>query len=94
MAQLDIPALVAKVKSLEAALPGFCDKAIAELTAVEGNMIGNFIFTHIGISDPKAVEEELISALKMVKSFVGKEAAYVDAFLELILSLAPAKVAS
>lgn len=93
MAQLDIGALVKKIHEAEIALPGFCDKAIAAITAAEGGMIGDFILHHLGIADPKAAEEEVVAGLRFVKSAVAQGGGFIEPFLSLLLSLQPAKAA-
>jgi hypothetical protein len=91
MSQLDIRDIVNKLVAAEAALPGYIDKAIASITAAEGNVIGNFILSHVGVSDPKAAEEELITTLKTVKAIIAQGAEFVAPFLQFLLSLQPAK---
>jgi hypothetical protein len=85
--QLDIPGIVAKIKAAEAAVPGWIDKAIAVVTAAEGNMVGNFIVEHLGIADPKGSEDKLIAALQTVKAVLAQGEAFADPFLQFLLTL-------
>ncbi len=90
MAQPDCKALIAKIRSLEAAAPGYCDFAIAKIKAQEGSFFTDFVLKHVGATDPKALEEKIISALQTVKSLATEEAKFVDPFLDMLLSLIPA----
>lgn len=92
MSQLNISDVVTKLLAAEAALPGYIDKAIASVTAAEGNMIGNFILSHVGIADPKAAEDELITVLKSVKAVLAQGADFAGPFFQFLLSLKPAPV--
>ena len=90
--QFDISDLVAKILAAEAALPGYIDKAITALTAAEGNIIGNFILSHIGITDPKGAEDHIIGVLKAIKVIVAQGETFAKPFLDMLLSLRPAPV--
>lgn len=92
--QFDVADLVAKILAAEAAVPGYIDAAIAALTTAENNLFGNWILTHIGITDPKGAEDHIIGALKAVKAILAQGVNFAKPFLDMLLSLKVIKPAA